>query len=121
MKKFNRFKKAYGLNDYGIIDFPKKVSGIKISRIKSRRRIWLFPDVSLMDMKLSIALFLSAIGKAIEKNNVEKEFDLIKTLKLFVFKTTSSPNLSFKGEEQKSLPLKGDLEGCFTLHIFLVF
>ncbi|WP_299606326.1 phosphate ABC transporter substrate-binding protein [uncultured Aquimarina sp.] len=34
MKKFNRFKKAYGLNDYGIIDFPKKVSGIKISRIK---------------------------------------------------------------------------------------
>ena len=34
MKKFKRFKDAFGLNEYGLIDFPVKISGIKISRIK---------------------------------------------------------------------------------------
>ena len=34
MRKFKRFKNAFGLNEYGLIDFPRKTSGIKISRIK---------------------------------------------------------------------------------------
>ena len=46
MKKTKRFKKAFGLNDFEMIDFPKKISGIKISRIEIRKELgcdWCFP------------------------------------------------------------------------------
>ncbi len=46
MKKFSRFKNAFGLNEYGLIDFPKKISGIQISRIKVGKEqgcAWCFP------------------------------------------------------------------------------
>lgn len=33
MKKPKRFKRAFGVDEYGFIDIPKKISGIKISRI----------------------------------------------------------------------------------------
>jgi len=33
MKRFKRFKRAYGLNEFGMINYPKKISGTKLSRI----------------------------------------------------------------------------------------
>lgn len=33
MKHFKKLKKAFGLNEIRIIDFPKKISNVKISRI----------------------------------------------------------------------------------------
>ncbi|NIF07148.1 phosphate ABC transporter substrate-binding protein [Chryseobacterium sp. Tr-659] len=33
MKKANRLKQKFGFNIYGLIDFPKKISGVQISRI----------------------------------------------------------------------------------------
>lgn len=33
MKKKKKFRKAYGLNSENLVDFPKKVSNVKISRI----------------------------------------------------------------------------------------
>lgn len=46
MKKHKRFIKAFGLNEQGLIDFPKKISGVKISRIALREESgssWCFP------------------------------------------------------------------------------
>ncbi|WP_223606858.1 phosphate ABC transporter substrate-binding protein [Chryseobacterium sp. OSA05B] len=34
MKKFKTLKQSFGINGYGLIDFPKKISGIQISRLK---------------------------------------------------------------------------------------
>ncbi|WP_080778113.1 phosphate ABC transporter substrate-binding protein [Chryseobacterium phocaeense] len=33
MKKFKKFKKSFGINAYGCIDFPEKISGTQISRL----------------------------------------------------------------------------------------
>ena len=33
MKHFKKLKKAFGINEIGMIDFPKKISNVKISRI----------------------------------------------------------------------------------------
>ncbi|WP_025744151.1 hypothetical protein [Aquimarina pacifica] len=33
MKNYKKLKKTFGLNEFGFVDFPKKVSNIKISRI----------------------------------------------------------------------------------------
>jgi len=35
MKHFKKFKKAFGVDDYGMIAFPKKISNTKISRIQN--------------------------------------------------------------------------------------
>ena len=35
MKHYKRFKKAFGTNEYGMIDFPAKISNVKISRIQN--------------------------------------------------------------------------------------
>lgn len=46
MKKFKRMKNAFGLNNQGLIDFPQKMSGTKISRIKIGKESgceWCFP------------------------------------------------------------------------------
>lgn len=41
MKKFKRFKKAFGLNEFEMIDFPTKISRIKIG--KESGCSWCFP------------------------------------------------------------------------------
>lgn len=33
MKKIKTMKQTFGINEYGCIDFPKKISGVQISRI----------------------------------------------------------------------------------------
>ncbi|KFF08056.1 hypothetical protein [Chryseobacterium luteum] len=33
MKKYKTLKQTFGINEYGLIDFPKKISGIQISRL----------------------------------------------------------------------------------------
>lgn len=33
MKKFKTLKKFFGINEYGLVDFPKKISNVQISRI----------------------------------------------------------------------------------------
>ncbi len=33
MKKNKTMKQTFGINEYGCIDFPKKISGVQISRI----------------------------------------------------------------------------------------
>jgi len=33
MKKCKSLKQAFGVNTYGLIDFPKKISNVKVSRI----------------------------------------------------------------------------------------
>ncbi|WP_336689938.1 MULTISPECIES: phosphate ABC transporter substrate-binding protein [unclassified Chryseobacterium] len=33
MKKFKTLKKSFGSNEFGLIDFPKKISNVQISRI----------------------------------------------------------------------------------------
>ncbi|PTT72341.1 MULTISPECIES: phosphate ABC transporter substrate-binding protein [unclassified Chryseobacterium] len=33
MKKFKTFKKSFGINECELIDFPKKISNVQISRI----------------------------------------------------------------------------------------
>ena len=33
MKKFKSLRQAFGIDKYGLIDFPEKVSNIRISRI----------------------------------------------------------------------------------------
>ncbi|WP_378178264.1 phosphate ABC transporter substrate-binding protein [Aquimarina sp. SS2-1] len=46
MKKFKRFKKVFELNELEMINFPKKISGIKVSRIKIGEESgcsWCFP------------------------------------------------------------------------------
>ena len=35
MKQYTKFKKAFGVNEFGLIDFPTKISNIRISRIKN--------------------------------------------------------------------------------------
>jgi hypothetical protein len=34
MKKSKKLKKTFGINEYHLIDFPKKISGTRISRLK---------------------------------------------------------------------------------------
>ncbi|MGH1519973.1 phosphate ABC transporter substrate-binding protein [Chryseobacterium sp. JK1] len=34
MKKSKKLKRIFGINENGLIDFPKKISGTSISRIK---------------------------------------------------------------------------------------
>lgn len=33
MKKFKSLRQAFGTNEYGLINFPKKISNVQISRI----------------------------------------------------------------------------------------
>lgn len=33
MKKFKALKQSFGINEYGLIDFPKKISNVQVSRI----------------------------------------------------------------------------------------
>lgn len=33
MKKYKTLKQTFGINEYGLINFPKKISGIQISRV----------------------------------------------------------------------------------------
>ena len=35
MKQFKKFKTAFGTNELGLIDFPYKISSVKISRIQN--------------------------------------------------------------------------------------
>ena len=40
------FRKAFRLNEFGLVDFPKKISNVKISRLKygeERGCSWCFP------------------------------------------------------------------------------
>ncbi|GGG07131.1 hypothetical protein GCM10011344_04560 [Dokdonia pacifica] len=39
MKNYKKLKEAFGLNEYGLIDFPKKISNIKISRIVNHEKM----------------------------------------------------------------------------------
>lgn len=39
MKHYKRFKKVFGVNAYGLIDFPKKYSNVKISRISNHSKM----------------------------------------------------------------------------------
>lgn len=39
MKTYKQFKKAFGLNEMGLIDFPKKISNVKISRITYHKKM----------------------------------------------------------------------------------
>lgn len=39
MKQFKKFKKAFELNELGDIDFPTKISNVKISRIKNYEKM----------------------------------------------------------------------------------
>ncbi|MCK8520444.1 phosphate ABC transporter substrate-binding protein [Aquimarina sp. D1M17] len=39
MKNYKRLQKAFGANQYGFIDFPEKVSNIKISRIINYKKM----------------------------------------------------------------------------------
>lgn len=47
MKYYKKFKKAFGVNQVGFIDFPSKFSNTKISRIQNSDRrggcTWCFP------------------------------------------------------------------------------
>ncbi len=47
MKNYKKLKKAFGLNQFELIDFPKKFSNIKISRIQNSDKrggcSWCFP------------------------------------------------------------------------------
>ncbi len=39
MKNNKRFEKKFGTNEFGLIDFPKKISSIKISRIQNHQKM----------------------------------------------------------------------------------
>lgn len=39
MKNHQKLIKAFGLNEFGCIDFPKKISNVKISRIVHTERM----------------------------------------------------------------------------------
>lgn len=39
MKNHKKFKKAFGLNEEGSIDFPSKISSVKISRIYNHEKM----------------------------------------------------------------------------------
>ncbi|MDN4014843.1 phosphate ABC transporter substrate-binding protein [Chryseobacterium gambrini] len=46
MKKIKTLKKSFGSNEYGLIDFPKKISNVQISRILYGDEMgcsWCFP------------------------------------------------------------------------------
>lgn len=46
MKKFKTLRQAFGINKYGLIDFPKKISNVKVSRILHGDEMgcsWCFP------------------------------------------------------------------------------
>ncbi|WP_159477902.1 phosphate ABC transporter substrate-binding protein [Chryseobacterium sp. 18068] len=46
MKKNKSLKQAFGINEYGLIDFPKKISNVQISRIFNGSEMgcsWCFP------------------------------------------------------------------------------
>ena len=34
MKKFKSLRQAFGINEQGLIDFPKKISGVQVSRLQ---------------------------------------------------------------------------------------
>ena len=39
MKYFKKYKKAFGLNACNLIDFPQKMSNVRISRIRNGERM----------------------------------------------------------------------------------
>jgi hypothetical protein len=44
MKK--KFKKAFGLNEFGLVDFPTKISNVQLSRLEFGNQMgcsWCFP------------------------------------------------------------------------------
>ena len=44
MKK--KFKKAFGLNEFGLVDFPTKISNVQVSRLEFGNQMgcsWCFP------------------------------------------------------------------------------
>ena len=47
MNYFKKLKKAFGLNEFGMIDFPEKYSNVKISRFYNTDKTggcsWCFP------------------------------------------------------------------------------
>ncbi|BEV06062.1 phosphate ABC transporter substrate-binding protein [Chryseobacterium gambrini] len=46
MKKIKTLKKSFGSNEFGLIDFPKKISNVQISRILYGDEMgcsWCFP------------------------------------------------------------------------------
>ena len=47
MKYYKKFKKTFGINEFGLIDFPRKFSNVKISRIQNTDNrcgcTWCFP------------------------------------------------------------------------------
>ncbi|WP_439479657.1 phosphate ABC transporter substrate-binding protein [Chryseobacterium aquaticum] len=46
MKKLKTLKQTFGINEYGLIDFPKKISNVQISRILYGDEMgcsWCFP------------------------------------------------------------------------------
>ena len=46
MKKQKRMRKAFGINEFGLVDFPVKISNVRVSRIiygNERGCSWCFP------------------------------------------------------------------------------
>ena len=46
MKKNKSLKQAFGINEYELIDFPKKISNVQVSRILNGNEMgcsWCFP------------------------------------------------------------------------------
>lgn len=46
MKKLKTLRQTFGINEYGLIDFPKKISNVKISRVLYGDEMgcsWCFP------------------------------------------------------------------------------
>ncbi|PIF44384.1 hypothetical protein CLU96_1350 [Chryseobacterium sp. 52] len=46
MKKLKTLKQSFGINEYGLIDFPKKISNVQVSRILYGNETgcsWCFP------------------------------------------------------------------------------
>ena len=39
MKNYKKLKRAFGLNEMGLIDFPRKISNIQISRIVNHEKM----------------------------------------------------------------------------------
>lgn len=51
MKKFKTLRQAFGINEYELIDFPKKISNVQISRILMEMK-WGARGVFRMALKL---------------------------------------------------------------------
>jgi hypothetical protein len=43
MKKVKCLKKAFGVNEWGLVDYPTKTSNVKIERVRYRGCPWCFP------------------------------------------------------------------------------